>query len=194
MPSYIDATDKSPAVRIIVHQTAIPVDYDEVRNLIPKLLAEHAVDMVLHIGMASGNSHYEIEESAHRDDYSQHKDVNDHTLPRDGTKQFPDCPRNIRPTLAYEKLWHEWFDMLDDLELTRKDLRRSDDAGHYLCDYIYLNSLVWYGRKNGMEGGSLLDRPVMFLHTPPDSDAKSLDRGVHVAEALLKAMAAQVVT
>lgn len=183
-------------IRIVVHQEAIPVVYDDVRELIPRLLSQYAnnVHMVLHIGMASGNKHYEIEESAHRDDYTQHKDLNNKTPPRDQSKTFPDCPRNISPSLAYEKLWHDWHDHVlgDDSALTAGDLRRSDDAGHFLCDYIYLNSLVWYGRKNDcMLGGTTLTRPVMFLHVPGESDSKSLQTGQKVALGLIKAMSVQ---
>lgn len=69
------------------------------------------------------------------------------------------------------------------------DCRESEDAGHFICDYTYFNSLVWYARRNmRREGGASSDRPVMFLHVPAESDPKTLEKGRGVAMALIRAM------
>lgn len=60
------------AVRILPFEQPIRVCYDEVRELIPKLHTGYAgsVDLVLHIGMASGRQFYCAERYGHRDGYS----------------------------------------------------------------------------------------------------------------------------
>ena len=69
------------------------------------------------------------------------------------------------------------------------DCRPSEDAGRYLCDFIYYNSLAWFGRRNGkLDGGEVSDRPVLFLHVPAESDARILEKGGQVALALIEAM------
>ena len=46
------------------------------------------------------------------------------------------------------------------------------------ADYIYFNSLAWFGRRNGvLAGGEAKDRPVLFFHVPAESDVAALERG-----------------
>lgn len=64
LPEYLPVSRRhSTAVRIISFGSAIRVAYDEVRELVPKMhkAYEGTVDLVLHIGMASGRNYYCIE-------------------------------------------------------------------------------------------------------------------------------------
>lgn len=74
LPESLPATSPNgPAIRIIPYNQPIRVCYDEVRELIPKLHEGYAgsVDLVMHIGMASGRDFYCAERYAHRDGYSR---------------------------------------------------------------------------------------------------------------------------
>ena len=56
-------------VQIISYGVPIRVCYDEVRELVPVLHENYigTIDLILHIGMASGRNHYTAELYAHRD-------------------------------------------------------------------------------------------------------------------------------
>lgn len=61
------------------------------------------------------------------------------------------------------------------------DLRISDDAGHYLCDFIYYSSLahLWKQQRS---------RKLTFLHVPADASAHSVELGRELAVNLIRAM------
>ncbi|RMY45738.1 hypothetical protein D0865_09726 [Hortaea werneckii] len=172
------------------------VCYEEAWALIPPLLESYygTIDLVLHIGMASGRTFYTAERFAHRDNYSQHTDIDGH-VPKveDVLYQYPDCPVMMESSLSYDDLLQRWQSTVshaaEGSALYGADCRSSEDAGHYLCDYTYFNSLAWFGRRHKqLEDGKPTDRPVMFLHVPAESDEKVLDTGRAVALALIQSM------
>lgn len=185
-----------PEISIIGYGQPIRVCYEQVRDLVPILHESYlgTVDLVLHIGMASGRSHYTAELYAHRDGYNKNKDL-DGVIPPvdDGLVSFGDCPAMMTTSLQYDEVLRGWKANLDDLPESSPahgvDCRSSEDAGHYLCDYIYFNSLAWFGRRSGkLDGGKGSDRPVLFLHVPAESDEVTLERGRQVALALIEVM------
>lgn len=198
LPDHLPATPSQPtAVRIIPYGTPVRVAYDDVRELVPKMHDAYAgtVDLVLHIGMASGRTFYSMERYGHRDDYSKNKDLDGKMpLPDEGKTTFSDCPSRMTTSLSYDDILVNWQRGLSETPGDNPghdaDARASEDAGHYLCDYIYFNSLAYFGRKHGsMEGGRNSDRPVLFLHVPAESDEGAIDRGREVTIALIRAMA-----
>lgn len=60
-------------------------------------------------------------------------------------------------------------------------MRISEDAGHYLCDYIYYESLV-HLEQAGEE------RKVLFLHVPSDPSEHSVALGRELVLQLVRAM------
>jgi hypothetical protein len=62
------------------------------------------------------------------------------------------------------------------------DVRLSNDAGRYLCEFIYYTSLA-HALQAGRDGG------VVFFHVPGWTDERSIERGQSVAIALIKALA-----
>ncbi|KAK5689506.1 hypothetical protein LTR97_012846 [Elasticomyces elasticus] len=195
-PSIPQASADDKPIQIIGYGSPIRVCYNEAKELIPELLEAYSktVDLVLHIGMASGRKHYAAERYAHRTGYTKHKDL-DGCFPQDeqAEKDFDDCPDLMETSLDYENVLQEWQSAISHApEISPAhgaDCRPSDNAGNFLCDYTYFNSLVWYGRRNKtIEGGHSADRPVMFLHVPAESDEKTLEQGAAVAVALIQAM------
>lgn len=175
--------------------------YEHVREVIPPLLESYSgtIDMVLHIGMASCRAFYTVERFGHRDGYHRNADSDGKQLPEDdGQTRFADCPAKMTTSLDYDRVLENWRENVlastdKTVPIERRDLRPSDDAGHYLCDYIYFNSLAWYGRRNkSMQDGAATDRPVLFLHVPGESDAATIEKGRGVAIGLIKAMAEAV--
>lgn len=61
------------------------------------------------------------------------------------------------------------------------DLRISEDAGHYLCDFIYFSSLA-HLYKTGRE------RKVLFLHVPSDASEQSVVVGRELVLQLVRAV------
>jgi pyroglutamyl-peptidase len=184
-------------INIIAYGTPIRVCYDEVRELVPTLHEAYAdnVDLVLHMGMASGRDFYTLELYGHRDGYYKNKDLDGKTLTADhGLRHFGDCPPMMTTSLDYSEILQRWKTNLsllpESLPGFHADCRPSDDAGHYLCDYIYFNSLAWYERRSSKRDPSRPSaRPVLFLHVPATSDAEMLEKGRQVTLALIEAMA-----
>ncbi|KAH9807328.1 Protoporphyrinogen oxidase, partial [Teratosphaeria destructans] len=80
-------------IHIIGYASPIRVCYDDARDLLPPLLAAYSptVDMVLHLGMASGRQYYTAERYGHRDGYTRNKDVDGRVPPPDEPHaRFPD--------------------------------------------------------------------------------------------------------
>lgn len=198
LPDYLPATSPhQSAVRIISYGSPVRVAYDEVRALVPQLHDEYSgtVDLVLHIGMASGRKFYCAERYGHRDGYIKNKDLDGKMPPPDeGKTIFGDCPATMTTSLDFDSLVMNWqvniMGIPEGQPGADSDARASEDAGRYLCDYIYFNSLAYFGRRNGeMEVGKPASRPVLFLHVPAESDEAMLQRGRAVAIALIRAMA-----
>lgn len=189
-------TSDGRSVRIVGYDHPIRVCYEEVQELVPVLLesVKDTIDLVLHIGMSSGRDFYTAEVYAHRDGYSKNKDLDGEALPGDyGLIHFGDCPSIMTTSLDCDQLARLWKSNLRDIPEGSPglgaDCRLSEDAGHYLCDFIYYNSLAWFGRRNEcLDGGKVEDRPVMFLHVPAESHPAMLEKGRQVAIALIAAM------
>ena len=60
-------------------------------------------------------------------------------------------------------------------------MRPSEDAGHYLCDFIYYSSLaeVWKRKER---------KRVLFLHVPGEHQKEDINRGVHVVTTVIEAL------
>jgi pyroglutamyl-peptidase len=196
LPSLLPAIPgHATIVRLITYPEAIRVAYNDVHTLVPALLTSYidSIDLVLHIGMASGRAYYSLERLAHRDGYSKNADVDGKHLPPDsGAVEFPDCKHILTTTLEYDEVLAGWQRNLcetpDSPPLVPAE--ESNDPGHYLCDYIYFNSLAWFARRNEqVSDGRVEDRPVLFLHVPGESDPETLRKGVLATTALLRSMA-----
>ncbi|KAK8910488.1 hypothetical protein QC760_001433 [Botrytis cinerea] len=145
----------TPQIKIDTYGTPVHVGYKAVRELLPTLLDDNTPDYVLHIGMASGRPFYSCERRGHRDGYFM-QDV-------DG------------------KLLNDEYNKIKDGDDWETDTRISEDAGNYLCDFIYYTSLAHrykYQQPN----------KAMFLHVPVESDPESIRKGVEITIELIRAM------
>ncbi|WYZ34562.1 hypothetical protein EsH8_I_000838 [Colletotrichum jinshuiense] len=176
-----------PAVRILVHPEAIRVNYQTVRALVPQLWdpATHPrIDAAVHIGMAGPRLFYSVERRGHRDGYT-FPDVDGNRLDdEDRRKEEGDdwvwhgMPHEIETNLDLDDVLARWKTHSPE----GSDLRISEDAGHYLCDFIYFSSLahLWKAHKH---------RRVTFLHVPSDGSEEAVAKGTELAVQLIRSIA-----
>jgi pyroglutamyl-peptidase len=203
------STKLTPPIRIHTYPQPVHVSYEVVRNLAPHLLDEHKPDYVLHIGMASGRAYYSVERRGHRDGYYM-RDVDGQLLGDDVRKIregddwiWAGCPDQLLTNLPFDDMFDQWTESLPVgsafntsfillqsifLQLLNQtcviqevDARISEDAGNYLCDFIYYTSMS-HLYKQGLE------RKAMFFHVPVDADEAAIDNGVKIAVELIRAM------
>ena len=156
---------------------------------------QDSVDIVLHIGVAPSQQHYSLERSAHRDGYDQHGDIDDKTLDGDdGSRYWPDSPEVLSTSLDYEAVYDAWRSNLlrtpeVSPELDGVVVRRSEDAGHFICDFIYYSMLAEYHKRRAKSKHIMEQRPVIFLHVPGQSAPADVRRGRLVTMALIRSLA-----
>ncbi|KAI1166472.1 hypothetical protein F5B18DRAFT_605867 [Nemania serpens] len=195
LPDYLpadrvkDAAHRSaaslPPVRIVKLPGPVRTSYEYARHLVPKLWddAERKIDYAIHIGMAGPQLVYSIERRGHREGYGA-KDV-DGKLLKDEERHSEQGDRWIWHGVPHELLTD--FDIDDvhrrwaDRSPRNLDLRVSEDAGHYLCDFIYFSSLAHLWKQQR-------PKKVVFFHVPLHSDPASLERGVELVLTLIRSI------
>ncbi|KXX81873.1 Pyroglutamyl-peptidase 1 [Madurella mycetomatis] len=141
------------------------------------------IDLAIHIGMAGPRLYYSIERRGHRDGYDM-KDV-DGELLRDDERRAREGKDWVWEGMPEELVTD--FDLEDVLARWKgnspkhMDLRISEDAGRYLCDFIYFSSLA-HLHKAGER------RNVLFLHVPSDASEHSVQVGREVLLQLVRSV------
>jgi pyroglutamyl-peptidase len=167
-------------------------------NLVPKLLPPAnplypVPDIILHIGLAAGRSYFALETGSHAYGYTKISDV-------DGQRFEDSRFETLFPSSQFPSRLNTSFDTSDVLARWKAnlgyttidgthtdegypDVRVSEDAGNFLCGFIYYNSLVhYYSIKKD-------ERPVVFLHVPDLSGSEDkLREGWEVTVGLIKAL------
>ncbi|EKD20593.1 pyroglutamyl peptidase type [Drepanopeziza brunnea f. sp. 'multigermtubi' MB_m1] len=181
-PLEVSAIAKAVPVRILVHPAPVKVAYKSVRELVPALWDGRKIDYAIHIGMASGRKFYSVERRGHRDGYTI-KDV-DHELLGDEERRkregdgwvWNGMPEELLSSIDVDDVWKRWR-----AALPGTDVRVSEDAGRYLCDFIYFSSLAHLARKGE-------DRRVVFLHVPVAADELAIENGIEITLELIRAI------
>lgn len=172
-----------PLIILHIHSEPIIVSYAHVRDIIPELIfpkngLKPKHDIVLNIGLAPGRNFYTLETLAHRDGYNK-KDVDGKTLEGDTFWRIEyKAPERLHTSFDTEDVWRRWKS-----SLVNEDLRPSNNAGHYLCDFTYYACMFEYWRRE--HGGQ---RPCMFLHVPSGLEEEDIGRGREVALGLIAAL------
>ncbi|KAI0404925.1 hypothetical protein F4802DRAFT_205361 [Xylaria palmicola] len=195
LPDYLpadrvkDTTHRSPRdlppVRIVKLPGPVRTSYEYTRDLVPRLWddADRKVDYAVHIGMAGPQLVYSIERRGHRDGYGD-RDVDGRLLEdeRRHAEQgaqwiWHGAPHELLSDLDIDDVHRRWVERSP----TELDLEISEDAGHYLCDFIYYSSLAHLWKQQR-------PRKVVFFHVPLHSDTKSLERGVELVLTLIRSI------
>lgn len=185
-------------VRILVHPEPVKVAYKSVRELVPTLWEGRKIDFAIHIGMASGRKFYSVERRGHRDGYNM-KDV-DNELLGDAERRrvegekwiWHGMPDELLSVVDVDDVWKRWraalpvrlvllllWEMANKVQ--GKDVRVSEDAGRYLCDFIYFSSMAYLEQKEE-------ERRVVFLHVPVNADEVAIENGIEITIELIRAM------
>lgn len=167
-------------------------------------------DIVLHIGLAAGRQFYTFEKGAHRRGYGAIPDVDEERFEDgDAEKRWPNnlYPEKLETGFEVNDVLERWKSFLGYASSSRingyiedaaknpsdyiqtedsiqvPDVRISEDAGNYMCGFIYYNSLAHYYNLDASHV------PVAFLHVPDLSKStEEVNIGSQVAVALIKAL------
>ena len=192
-------------IRLLVHPPPLRVSYAAVAALVPQLLAHYDPDYIFHIGMAGGRDYYALETRAHRDGY-RIRDVDGQDgyvdgearwrkegRTRDGRVEEEGVPEVLEGGWGVEDVEGRWREMVGlerekaggDTEREREEprVRMSGDAGRFLCDFVFFESLSVRWKEGRDRVGK-----VCFLHVPGETDEGSVLRGVRVAEAAIRSV------
>ena len=153
------------------------VAYKTVRELAPRLWDIPKIDYMIHIGMATSRKFYSVERRGHRDGYEM-RDVDGELLSdtEEGKQEWDGLPKELHTDVNVDDVWQRWRAAIPDA-----DIRISEDAGRYLCDYIYYSSLAQLFRKDE-------ERRVVFLHVPVESNDAAVKAGVEITLELIRAL------
>ena len=191
-------------IRLIVHPTPLRVSYPAVAAIVPQLLAHYDPDYIFHIGMAGGRDYYALETRAHRDGY-RIRDVDGRDGYLDGEARWrkevrlrrgdglaeEGVPEVLEGGWGIEDVEGRWREMLGlerdkvegQVEAEEPRVRMSVDAGRFLCDFIFFESLSVRWKEGRDRVGK-----VCFFHVPGETDEASVLRGVRVAEAAIRSV------
>jgi len=153
-----------------------------VTEIIPSIITSCAPkpDIVLHIGLAAGRSFYTLECGAHRMGYNSIPDVDGRRFTEDEVAaRWPHLPPILKTAFKTDDVWRRWRAQLPDPNI---DIRPSNDAGNFMCGFIYYNTLAHFYKDKDEE------RPVMFLHVPNLPTEKDVEQGRQVALTLIRAL------
>ncbi|SPQ18640.1 7f6dfdf9-3e87-42ff-86fd-b96b084d773a [Thermothielavioides terrestris] len=131
------------------------------------------IDLAIHVGMAGPRAYYSIERRGHRDGYVM-PDVDGRFLREDDERRarrgeawvWEGVPAELETALDLGDVLSRWRGWAP----KHADLRISEDAGHYLCDFIYFSSLAHLYKAGE-------PRKVLFLHVPSDASENSVALG-----------------
>ncbi|KAK5628221.1 hypothetical protein RRF57_003936 [Xylaria bambusicola] len=173
--------DSIPPVRILKLPGAVRTSYEYTRDLVPRLwdgeVDGRKVDFAVHIARVLG-----------RETRTSRR------ICRQGRRWELLGDEKRRVELGENWIWYGVpGELLSDFNVDdvhrrwvqrspkNLDLRVSEDAGHYLCDFIYFSSLAHLWKQQ-------CARKVVFLHVPLHSDAESLRRGVELVLTLIRSI------
>ena len=164
------------------------VSYEHALAAVQALLSSfRAGDIVLHIGMTSERgSSYTLETQAHRDNYTE-CDV-DGRLPTEYTSTTEplggaDNPALMRTGFPMREIFERWRANVASCASGDVEVALSDDAGRYLCEFIYYTSLLQVSLRGEKK------MRVVFLHVPADIyQLGKIEEGRQITLALIRAL------
>ncbi|EPS42352.1 hypothetical protein H072_3673 [Dactylellina haptotyla CBS 200.50] len=188
--SHADAAVKAQKlqVSIIPHIEAVPVSYEKVENLIPTLYEDlPGVDLFVHMGVSPWE-HYQIETIGRRGSYGPpdgypngRKDVDGkwpagNAADRAAHGKVPADVQEIHTSLDIKAI-------CEHLEKVKQDSpddfgvpRVSTDAGLYLCEFIFYNSIA----ESVFDANYEQEYPESKPITNPTSDPPTTSRAIFI--------------
>ncbi|KAA1067705.1 hypothetical protein PGT21_015014 [Puccinia graminis f. sp. tritici] len=184
-----DSEDGNSAVELVVHPKPVRVSYRTVDELLSRLYHTHPdLDLVIHTGIAQlPRAEFLLEKIAHREHYKS-PDV-DGLLPDPSLSDSETRPASLSSSVMLDQLVERVQDQISQ----PINLKVSENAGRFLCEYIYYSSLLRFENLTNSnpeppstsvfkkeEADRARPRPVLFLHVPPFLDQADITLGSHV--------------
>ncbi|XP_012277022.1 pyroglutamyl-peptidase 1 [Orussus abietinus] len=123
----------------------IPVSYNYVSNRVPELWKKYNPIVVIHVGVSQSSKCIEIEQKAHSTGYDKH----------DTYKELPNesdiLERAFQTDIDVKTICSNIKKCINNIGC---QISMSDNAGRYLCEYIYYQSL------------NIDKSRVIFIHVP----------------------------
>ncbi|XP_043256705.1 pyroglutamyl-peptidase 1 isoform X2 [Colletes gigas] len=153
-------------VKLIVEE--IPVSYDDVASYVPKLWKEYNPTVILHVGVSHKVDCLTIECCAHSNGYER-PDIYD---------KCPDESKITQEVLITNVDAHKICDTINENSMeTECSACVSYDAGRFLCEYVFYQSLHIEPTK------------VLFVHVPDFTTYSSLRTAkglLHILRCMIK--------
>lgn len=171
----------NPTERIVRHLARMPssrlrryriathvfnTSYSAVDRDLPRLIAKHRPRIVILLGLAANTPYLRIETLAHNDISREHVDAMG-SIPGDGA---------IRPARASALRGRAPFmRLVNAARAAGMKAQRSQDAGRYVCNYVYWRTIEASRKLGGPER-------VVFVHVPELPSGKNPDglRGLNL--------------
>ncbi|KAK8120623.1 hypothetical protein PG999_004743 [Apiospora kogelbergensis] len=198
-------------ITIIAHPEPIPAAYHKIAEVVPKLIADHDPDIVVHMGLAMERDYFAVESSAPKEGYHEIPDIARRVFTRaDNKARFGKSAGSLVTDLPLEQVVGSWEDSVAQArlrlpsssssgvgakaqgsgkkgfkgfkeELKCVDVRLSDDVGTYVCGFIYYLSLLEM-EKRGKK------KSTVFFHVPPLGTDDEVQVGLEVTQSLIQAL------
>lgn len=146
VPNLWKLSEHKDDVEIIVDE--VPVSYDFVKTQVPNKYGD--VDFVVHVGVSSLATDIVLETCANNTGYNSN-DI-DGCCPSDGKCDFESAEETLNTWLDIDQICQELNCENGSEKLV---FSKSNNAGRYLCEFIYYSSL-W--KRKGK---------CLFVHVPP---------------------------
>lgn len=188
---------------IAVPPEPIPAAYHKIFAQVPKLIEQHAPDLVVHMGLDvdSGPGVFKVERSAAKEGYHDIPDIERRVFTRaENKKTFAKSSASLLTSLDVDAAIDAWQSACSSLTLTkpspsggnakkggkgqekqRVDVRLTDDVGTYVCGFNYYVSMLEMQRASGK-------RNVVFFHVPNLATQDDIAVGIQVTEELIKSL------
>ncbi|KAI9783537.1 MAG: hypothetical protein M1839_003707 [Geoglossum umbratile] len=181
LPTEIHLPD-GRSIRLYIHRTPVPVAYDHVLKLVPTLYRQYpAMDYFVHVGVNAEAEDYQIEKRARKGDYVR-KDVTGRGFEGSDSEFWRSLPQELSTAVDVDRLIKTAFSG----EGTPK-VSASEDAGLFLCEFIYYNSLL--AAKNLRDEGGRNVSGV-FVHVPGGDGPDDIRIGRDVLVAIISELVA----
>ncbi len=179
------SSEPTTIIHLLIQPQPLRVSYPTVTSTLPLLIQAQNPDYILHLGMAGGRRHYALETLAHRDGYTI-KDVDSVDGIEVGSRrwQAERCPAILEAGWDGEDVLDRWRHELKKDPISRggvkqgPDVRLSSDAGRFLCDFIFYESLSLRWKEDRARQEPQQDKSQQPLPSIPLTASRALENQI----------------
>lgn len=171
---------KDRDIRIHVYPNPIIVVYEDVYKLVPDLVKDYPnVEYFIHVGVHQEATNFRIERRARHGPYER-KDVLGHSFSEENDSKWHSLPDELFTPIDAQSLVET---VKADVKIDR--IETSEDAGLFLCEFIFYNSLFQtqlLRKTTGIPANSL------FFHVPTGLSSGEIEQGRDILLSIIRAL------